>query len=96
MGHFSSQQNLADILNEEFMLDNYIDNATEELGFSGEKFEKILEMTFAAKMMTFDIEYLSEILNEHEENKFYGYDYIYEIFSTYGIIYESLKKNILS
>jgi hypothetical protein len=96
MGHFSSQQNLADILNEEFMLDNYIDNATEELGFSGEKFEKILEMTFAAKMMTFDIEYLSEILNEHEENKFYGYDYIDEIFSTYGIIYESLKKNIFS
>jgi surface protein len=96
MGHFKTQQNLADILSEEFMLDNYIDNATEELGFSGEKFEKILEMTFAAKMMTFDIEYLSEILNEHEENKFYGYDYIDEIFSTYGIIYESLKKNIFS
>jgi hypothetical protein len=47
-------------------------------------------MIGAAKMIRFDVDYLATILNEHDDDKFYGFDYIENYHTIYSSIYNCL------
>ena len=67
--------------------DEKIRNATEGLEIN---IKRAFEMIGASKMIKFDVDYLATILNEHDDDRFYGFDYVENYHTIYLSIYNCL------
>ena len=92
-GIIQNEKELLKIIENEFTLDIFLEEdekikkATEGLEI---QLKRALEMIGAAKMIRFDVDYLATILNEHDDDKFYGFDYIENYHTIYSSIYNCL------
>lgn len=92
-GIIQNEQELLKIIENEFSLDIFLEEdekikkATEGLEI---QLKRALEMIGAAKMIRFDVDYLATILNEYDDDRFYGFDYIENYHTIYSSIYNCL------
>lgn len=92
-GIIQNEQELFEIIENEFSFnifleeDEKIKKATEGLDIN---IKRAIEMIGAAKMIKFDVDYIATILNEYDDDRFYGFDYIENYHTIYLSIYNCL------
>lgn len=97
IGKIKSEQELSGIIGKEFILDNYI-KMDEEFKKSikvNEQNKQFIEFQLANGEIKIYCDELSKILNEFEDDKFYGFHYIEELYSTYMSIHLCLVGYLL-
>ena len=66
----------------------------EEINKAIEGIEIQIKLTFeklgAAKLKKIDVDYLATILNQHDEDRFYGFDYVENYYTNYLSMYNCL------
>lgn len=92
-GIINNEQELYDIIVNEFSFEIYLE-INDELNNAFEGIEMPLKLAFemigAAKMIKFDVDYLATILNEHDDDRFYGFDFVENYHTIYLSIYNCL------
>jgi tetratricopeptide (TPR) repeat protein len=92
-GIIQNEEELFEVIANEFSIgiflgeDEKIRNATEGLEIH---IKRAFEMIGASKMIKFDVDYLATILNEHDDDRFYGFDYVENYHTIYLSIYNCL------
>lgn len=92
-GIIQNEEELFEVIANEFSIDIFlgedekIRNATEGLEIH---IKRAFEMIGASKMIKFDVDYLATILNDHDDDRFYGFDYVENYHTIYLSIYNCL------
>jgi hypothetical protein len=95
-GEIINELNLKKVIENEFSLDIYISESiisNENKNQLKEKFDTKFDMFMAAASIKIQVDFLAETLNEFENNRFYGFDYIENYHTIYGLLYSSLIEN---
>lgn len=94
-GEIKDETELKKVIETEFSLDKYVPESeiTEDIM---EVFQNTndnsLKIAFSAIFVKIPLDFLGKILNENEDDKFYGFDYIENYYFFYGSIYTCLDE----
>ncbi len=92
-GIIKNEQELSQIIVNEFSLDIFLEEDDEiKKAMQGldVQMKRAFEMIRAAQMIRFDVDYLATVLNEYDDDRFYGFDYIENYHTIYSSIYNCL------
>ena len=97
MRNLKSQKEIEELISQEFTINKIHDYFTlnddeifKTLDDTMNNVETILKLITQAYLTT-TMKYLSDTLNEYEENKFYGFDHIDYVYGIYSIISNHLS-----
>lgn len=95
-GEIKDELDLKKVIENEFSWDIYISESIisdENKKQFQDKFDNKYDIFMAAASIKIQVDYLAETLNEFENNRFYGFDYIENYHDIYGLIYKCLIEN---